>query len=308
MPKKGFILWLFTETPLHAGVGSGLGDIDLPLQRERTTGLPYIQASSVKGALRAFLTQQGADPLKVKALFGPDTEGAHEHAGALALSDARLLLFPVRSLAGVWAWITSPFLLSRLERDIKRFSSNSNNPIPDFPSSIDKPYVSSESEIILNAGEQKSNLILEDMVYEIQRQSIVEVIADKLKEALPEGSYWQSVLGKHLAILPDEELQFFAEHATEVITRVRIDQETKTVQEGALWTEELLPSETLLYVMGVVEDAHKSESDGGQRRYSADELYEFLKGYLGGSEGKCIQIGGDSTLGRGWCHLKLQEI
>ncbi|MCS7189832.1 MAG: type III-B CRISPR module RAMP protein Cmr4, partial [Bacteroidia bacterium] len=162
--------------------------------------------------------------------------------------------------------------------------------------------------------EQKSNLILEDMVYEILNEPIVDKIAHKLKEALPEGSYWQSVLGKHLAILPDEELQFFAEHATEVITRVRIDQETKTVQERALWTEELLPSETLLYVMGLVEDAHEWVvlSDGEQKtkqpRYGAEELYGFLMQHLGGSGGKCLQIGGDSTLGRGWCHLKLQEI
>ncbi len=35
-------LYLYTETPLHAGVGSGLSSIDLPIQRERTTQYPMI--------------------------------------------------------------------------------------------------------------------------------------------------------------------------------------------------------------------------------------------------------------------------
>ena len=47
------ILFLYVETPLHAGTGRGLGAVDLPIQRDRTTGYPIIQASSVKGALRA---------------------------------------------------------------------------------------------------------------------------------------------------------------------------------------------------------------------------------------------------------------
>ncbi|MEN2993678.1 MAG: type III-B CRISPR module RAMP protein Cmr4 [Bacteroidia bacterium] len=302
MPKKGFILWLFTETPLHAGVGSGLGDIDLPLQRERTTGLPYIQASGIKGALRAFFTQQGVDSQKVKALFGPETDEAHEHAGALALSDARLLLFPVRSLAGVWAWVTSPLLLERLRRDVRRFGSTQNFPNLNFSFSVDKPQVGENTEITLKIGPQE-RLILEDMVYEFERKSEVGGLAADLEKALPEGSYWQSALNNHLAILPNEELQFFAENATEIITRVRLKQETKTVQEGALWTEELLPSETLLYVVGVVEDSHEREH--GKPLFEAQTLYTTLETHL---HQKCLQIGGDSTLGRGWCYLKLQEL
>jgi CRISPR type III-B/RAMP module RAMP protein Cmr4 len=47
------ILYLYTETPLHAGTGSGLSNIDLPIQRERTTQYPMIQGSSIKGKLRA---------------------------------------------------------------------------------------------------------------------------------------------------------------------------------------------------------------------------------------------------------------
>ncbi len=47
------MLFIYVETPLHAGTGRGLGAVDLPIQRERTTGYPIVQASSVKGRLRA---------------------------------------------------------------------------------------------------------------------------------------------------------------------------------------------------------------------------------------------------------------
>ncbi|HLY31875.1 MAG TPA: RAMP superfamily CRISPR-associated protein, partial [Ktedonobacterales bacterium] len=46
------LLFLYTETPLHAGTGASLGIVDLPIQREVHTQYPMIQGSSVKGALR----------------------------------------------------------------------------------------------------------------------------------------------------------------------------------------------------------------------------------------------------------------
>src|SRR2546421_2217829 len=102
-------LYLYTETPLHAGAGSGLSSIDLPIQRERTTQYPLIQSSGIKGKLRAAF-EGSRDHLTAEAkamvdiVFGPPSTsgGGSEHAGALIAGDARLLLFPVRSLNGVF--------------------------------------------------------------------------------------------------------------------------------------------------------------------------------------------------------------
>ena len=44
---------MYAVTPCHAGSGSSLGVVDLPIQRERHTNWPMIQASGVKGAFRA---------------------------------------------------------------------------------------------------------------------------------------------------------------------------------------------------------------------------------------------------------------
>src|SRR5438132_7572207 len=99
------MLYLYVETPLHAGVGSGLSSIDLPIQRERTTQYPMIQGSGIKGKLRAALEGNRDDPTSeamkmVDIVFGPPSTngGGSDHAGALIAGDARLLLFPVRSL------------------------------------------------------------------------------------------------------------------------------------------------------------------------------------------------------------------
>lgn len=113
-------LYLYTETPLHAGVGSGLSSIDLPIQRERATQYPMIQGSGIKGKLRASLEESHNSLVDI--VFGPPSSNGtgSDHAGALVTGDARILLFPVRSLNGVFAYTTSYDVLSRFRRDIER--------------------------------------------------------------------------------------------------------------------------------------------------------------------------------------------
>src|SRR5260370_29440413 len=105
-------------SPLHAGTGQGVGVIDLPIAREKATGLPFLPGSSLKGPLRASL----ADKDLRNAIFGPETTEINpedNYASSVQFSDQRLLLLPVRSLAGTFAWVTSLFVLRRLLRDIE---------------------------------------------------------------------------------------------------------------------------------------------------------------------------------------------
>lgn len=53
MFEASAMLYLYVETPLHAGSGTSLGIVDLPIQRERVTHYPIVQSSSIKGKLRA---------------------------------------------------------------------------------------------------------------------------------------------------------------------------------------------------------------------------------------------------------------
>ncbi|WP_337892740.1 type III-B CRISPR module RAMP protein Cmr4, partial [Mesomycoplasma ovipneumoniae] len=110
------ILFLHALSPLHPGTGQGVGSIDLPIARERSTGIPYLPGSSIKGVLRDAANGK-LNKDKLLALFGPETGSASEFAGAAVFGDAKLLLFPVRSLAGVFAYVTSPYLLERFARE-----------------------------------------------------------------------------------------------------------------------------------------------------------------------------------------------
>jgi len=112
------MLGLRAETSIHAGAGNTVAVIDLPIQREAHTGWPCIYSSGVKGALRSLAKMQALT--QIDEVFGPETNNAHDHAGALAVTDARLLLLPVRSLTGHFKWVTCPAILQRLQADCAR--------------------------------------------------------------------------------------------------------------------------------------------------------------------------------------------
>ena len=121
MFKEASLMFIYTETSLHAGSGTSLGVIDLPIQREKYTDYPVLQASGIKGAVRDwFETNNGVEKQKIDLIFGPDTigGGGEASAGAATFTDGRLLLFPVRSMMGVFAYTTSCFALNRLKRDL----------------------------------------------------------------------------------------------------------------------------------------------------------------------------------------------
>jgi CRISPR-associated protein Cmr4 len=292
------MLYLYTETPLHAGTGSGLSSIDLPIQRERTTQYPMIQGSGIKGKLRATIEgdrKQLSDEQKklVDIIFGPSSEDGkgNEHAGALIAGDARILLFPVRSLNGVFAYLTSYDVLSRFKRDIER---GQNAPLPwNVPAPIE-----SKALVTTNSDVQSNNaLVLEEFSFETQSDPIVDQIASWIAEnALPTfgtDTYWSAKVKSSLVILPNDDFRDFALYATEVITRVRISRETKTVESGALWTEEHLPTDTLLYVPIYATNARKN----GSTMSAADVLTQVKT--IGTEQSSVLQLGGDETVGRG---------
>tara|TARA_A100001015_G_scaffold66425_1_gene73431 strand:+ start:911 stop:1255 length:345 start_codon:yes stop_codon:yes gene_type:complete len=109
MKQATALMGLISETSLHAGAGSSVGVIDLPIQRERHNGWPCVFASSLKGALRERgLDHWQADQHRLFSVFGPDTNHAADHAGALNVGDARLLLLPIPSLTRAFCWVTCP--------------------------------------------------------------------------------------------------------------------------------------------------------------------------------------------------------
>jgi CRISPR-associated protein Cmr4 len=95
------------------------------------------------------------------AVFGPKTDNAGDHAGAISFTDARLLAFPVGSLKGVFAWVTCPEALRRLRRDLG---------LAAFPALPAAPVPASNTAIVAEGSPllQGRGLVLEEFAFEAQ--------------------------------------------------------------------------------------------------------------------------------------------
>jgi CRISPR type III-B/RAMP module RAMP protein Cmr4 len=91
-------------------------------------------------------------------------------------------------------------------------------------------------------------VVLEEFAFTAEPNTDAQTIANWLgQNALPSGSeydYWRRALPQRLVILPENAFRDFTQFSTEVISRIRLDDEKKTVARGALWSEEPLPSDT----------------------------------------------------------------
>jgi len=285
------MLFVYVETPLHAGSGRALGNVDLPIQRERVTGYPVVQASSLKGRLRAEGKAKKMPHLEV--VFGPDTDNADKHAGALSPGDAKILLFPVRSLTGVFASTTSAEVLHRFQRDAKMVG------IEIEPEWMVPKIAGSEVLISGNGLKAGGKVVLEEFTFTPKVDQAVSEIGQWLADnALPQAGeydYWRQELPKRLVILPNDDFRDFVTFSTEVATRIKLDPETKTVDEGP-WSEEYLPTDTLLYAPLMATPSRKTEANlSGQDVLKSVKDLNLTR----------TQLGGNETVGRGSVYLRL---
>jgi CRISPR-associated protein Cmr4 len=100
---------------------------------------------------------------------------------------------------------------------------------------------------------------------------------------------------QRFCVVHDDVMAFLSLHATDVVTRVSLDPDSKTAKDGQLWTEESLPTESIL-VSVVIAQPNKGTG-------SADELLKSLLPIVAGS----TQFGGKFTVGRGRVALTLVE-
>lgn len=288
------MLFLYTETPLHAGAGRALGTVDLPIQRERTTGYPLIQASGVKGRLRAEMKTTGKLGDDLVTLFGPETDNASDHAGALSFGDARLLLFPVRSLAGVFAWVTSVDVLARFQREMALVGATPGWNVPEQSPEESQAWVNGQG---LLAG---GRVVLEEFSFTpVQNEFVNKVggwLAERALLQTTEYAYWRAALPKNLCILHRDAFRDFALYATEVQTHIKLDPDKKTVESGALWTAESLPVDSLLYAPVLAVKSRRKEKE-----LSADDVMNKLTTSLPAR----LNFGGDETTGQGFVALKV---
>lgn len=296
MFKEAKVMFIYTESSLHCGSGTSLGVIDLPIQREKYTDYPVCQASGVKGVVREWFENKydEKDP-KIKWTFGPDfgRGDGDAHAGAATFTDARLLLFPVRSLNGVFAYTTSRFALSRLKRDLVMAGVKVDWSLP--AESGDKIFGVAGSKI----ADSNNKVVLEEYTFDFQAEDGAKAIAEWIADnAIPKGAeydFWRNKVKTDLLILPDNAFKDFVKLSTEVQARIQIDNKTKTVKSGALFYEEALPSDTLLYSVVMSHDPACDTEKRPDGLKTSSEVMTFLCGI----DKERLQFGGDATIGKG---------
>lgn len=281
------ILFLQALTGLHPGSGTSLGVVDLPVQRERHTEWPMIQASSLKGVLRSACHERLAEPDHLAA-FGPETSNASDFAGALSVTDARLLAFPVRSLRGVFAWATCPAALARLERDARLLAGQSTVEPPENVAR-GAALCFADSDLRVDASDGgRASIVLEEFEYGATNGT--SAVPGWLADHAIADPGTADALRRKLVVLHDDDFTWFVRHATEVVARVGLDYETKTVKRGALFYEEFLPPETLFYSV-VLATASRSDA--------ADHDAGGMLALLREATPEVLQIGADETIGKG---------
>jgi len=300
---KQHLFTLYTRTPLHVGSGTSVDVVDLPIMRERITGFPVIPSTSLKGVLlqharevfeNAAHARANTIPAVAKILFGAADaveEGSEKkqvsNAGCVQIMEAKLLAFPVRSLAGCFAWLTCPAALGRFKRDTGRQFT-----VP----TVDKDRAVAGTELVVNG-----QVVLEEYALDQQSNSTGEAaqLATSLT-GLCADPLWTSRLSSRLALVHDENFQHFVTTCTEVVARIVINPATRTNEN--LWNQENVPCETLFYsVLTVLPPRRNGVEAGFDANAKLAELLPVQNPLI-------LQVGGDETTGHGLCEVKREEL
>ncbi|NFN88111.1 type III-B CRISPR module RAMP protein Cmr4 [Clostridium sporogenes] len=265
-------------TNMHVGSGDASYTlIDNQVQRDVITGFPTINSSSLKGSLRSFLDPKKEKSKAIKYIFGDEEDGI----GNYKIFPGMLLSIPVRSNVKPFFRATCP----RIVKDFLEFIEN----------------FQSEKECIQDIGSLKGDLkkfeevvdknkngiwILKNFNSDIDVESMkhltVEEIGTKLtkKISFENEDKIKKIFGESLILIDDNSFSEIVDRLP-VIARNKLD----NGESENLWYEEVVPRETRFYFGAVLGKEHQSE---------------FNK-----IEGKQpVQIGGNVTIGYGYCDIK----
>jgi CRISPR-associated protein Cmr4 len=231
--------------PVHVGTGDmRLGRVDMSIVREPGTNLPKIPGTSLAGACRTYAAMQkdgkfphcagqgqakgnyqghcGNYDCPICVTFGFSKGEGGSFQGLAQFSDARLVFFPVHSLAGP-VWVTCPSVL----RDLK---VDENEP--------------ADGQVRVASGvKQSGRLNLGWLMLELG--NALSLDTDKFPGVR------QEILNRAV-LVSDKMFSHIVNDNLEVRTSVSIDPQTGAAADGALFTYEALPRGSVLYFEVVI--------------------------------------------------------
>ena len=239
---------LMTIDPVHIGTGGmRLGRVDNSIVREPGTRLPKIPGTSLSGAIRSYAAHRygkrrcagqgqpqdereghcGKATCPICYTFG-SVSNDRSYSGVVSIGDARMLLFPVYSMAGP-VWVTC---LSALE---------------DFGiTGQTNPGDKAKWEGITNQGHLNLGWLM------VEKDSKDWKVPDNLKNRLPEP------VSNHIVLISDKLFSQVVNSNLEVRTSVAINPETGAAEDKALFTYEAIPRAAFLW-MDVVSDDFRDQ-------------------------------------------------
>lgn len=235
--------------PIHVGTGGmRLGRVDMSIVREPGTNLPKIPGTSLAGACRAYAAMREPDkyphcagqgqpdasrnyqghcgkhdcPICVTFGFAKGESGSFQ--GLAQFSDARLVFFPVHSLAGP-VWVTCADALK---------DAGVASP----------PTMDEDTKVRVASGVQaKNNLNLGWLMLNVASNDLTLSLKGVPPEILSRAVLVSNKMFGHIV---NDNL--------EVRTSVSIDPQTGAAAEGALYTYEAIPRASVFYFEVVVSD------------------------------------------------------
>jgi len=308
------VLFFKTLTALHAGTGTDLRAVDLPIQREVHTGFPKVEASTLKGCLRNAFGKGDEENNKILSIIFGKADKSSESgrkdnelfAAAIAITDTRLLFFPVRSAKGIYALITCPLVLKRFFDDLDLVNLKKKFNILSLENLLsDKPAIANQSDkdehiLVFNINEEnrnnKKSILLDEYRFDVEENQDFTNFCNILDEIFGiQGSI--SAITKRAVLLPDDYFKDFVMNATSIVTRIQIGDEG-VAENQALFTEEYLPEECILYSLIMM-----SESKDESEQRDAKGLMQFFKEKMP----EIFQIGANETLGKGFVKTYLMD-
>ncbi len=294
MPN-GIPLLGIAVTHLHPGAGRTPGIVDLPVVRDNL-GYPLVFAQSVKGALKTrCMKEQKGNGSECKCFFGGEVGEGEKGAGAITILDLVPIAFPVASADRGFVYVASPVLLSRATAML---------------SILDSPYAS----LFRKLAEEARNAALAglgfkegDTVYittlelSVDKSISLDQATQELFNALVDTAATMhpmaSALRDRLVVVGDDKAPSIIDKALLRVTRVRLTRDTKTVAQGALWTEEYIPQGTV-FLTAVVASNYINEFCSNLCK-DASECLEKAKKFLNLNGELPVFIGGKETVGKG---------
>ncbi|KLL13030.1 MULTISPECIES: type III-B CRISPR module RAMP protein Cmr4 [Protofrankia] len=318
------LLYCYAETAVHAGGSDSVGVIDLPIQRESTTRLPTIWGQSAKGALRDHAREDRKNWPDVEKVFGsappgsPDAGTDPPRPGWLAVGDLRLVAFPVPTLRNTFAWVSSPLLLARQTRMAELAGIRGLPPVPTVTAGGVVPAAAfwaepgsqlAVGEYDLTAGPVEpavtdwASWLADNALPTAPAQAAHAVEGARpgagtgVAKASDPFAFFRDKLRTDLLLVSDDDLAALTEEHVELLPRVQLAADAKTVRHGP-WYTEYLPAETIL--CSLLRDC-LADAAGSASAASEPPRLDGLRARL---DGELLVAGGDETLGKGLLWLR----